>query len=170
MKFKTIIGKTESNFEMNFHSNGIEIFLDGKSVNAEVEKLSNHSYSIIVEGKSHIVSILNYEDSVSALINQKKSQIVVKDETQILLETYGFAKPESNHVGEIHAPIPGLVTKLFVSKDDVVEKGQKIFILEAMKMENEIDSPISGSVTKIIVEEGKAVQKGQLILHIAEDK
>jgi biotin carboxyl carrier protein len=170
MKFKTIIGKTESTFEMNFHSNRIEVFQNGKSVNAEVVKLSDHSYSIIVEGKSHIVSLMNGEDSVSALINQKKSQIVVKDETQILLETYGFAEPDSNHVGEIHAPIPGLVTKLFVSIDNVVEKGQKIFILEAMKMENEIVSPISGSVTKILVEEGKAVQKGQLILHIAADK
>ena len=166
MKFKTIIGKTESNFEMNFHSNGIEIFLDGKSVNAEVEKLSNHSYSIIVEGKSHIVSILNYEDSVSALINQKKSQIVVKDETQILLETYGFAKPESNHVGEIHAPIPGLVTKLFVSKDDVVEKGQKIFILEAMKMENEIQAAKSGTVIAINISKGDEVSPNETLLEI----
>lgn len=169
MKFKTIIEDTETTFDVNYHSSGIHISLNGKSVDADIQKISNHTYSIILDGKSHIISLIKDENPFPVLINQKKSHISVKDETQILLDSYGFIESEANHAGEIQAPIPGLVTKIFVSKDDIVKKNQRICILEAMKMENEIDSPISGKITKVLVEEGDAVDKGQLILHIDAD-
>ena len=70
------------------------------------------------------------------------------------------------HAGEIHAQIPGLVSQIFVKKGDKVEVSQKLFILEAMKMENEINSPVRGTVNAIYYKAGDTVNKGNIIMDI----
>ena len=72
----------------------------------------------------------------------------------------------SIYAGEIHALIPGLVSRLFVKPGDKVEIGQKLLILEAMKMENEIDSPISGTIGNIYIKASDKVKKGELIMKV----
>ncbi|MBT7377916.1 MAG: hypothetical protein HN820_07140, partial [Candidatus Marinimicrobia bacterium] len=59
-------------------------------------------------------------------------------------------------------------SQVFVEVGDTVKVGDKLFILEAMKMENEIDSPISGIIKNIAVESGVAVEKGTFIMEIEE--
>ena len=68
---------------------------------------------------------------------------------------------------EIHAQIPGLVSNIFVKEGDKVESGDKLCILEAMKMENEIISPKNGSVTSIHINSGDNVNKGDLIMEVS---
>jgi pyruvate carboxylase subunit B len=58
------------------------------------------------------------------------------------------------------------VSQLFVKPGDNVDIGQKLLILEAMKMENEIDSPIAGIVNNIHIKSGDKVEKGELIMDI----
>src|SRR5208283_1534604 len=41
----------------------------------------------------------------------------------------------------VKAPIPGLVTRIFIKQGDMVSAGERLLILEAMKMENEITAP-----------------------------
>ena len=75
-------------------------------------------------------------------------------------------RPRSDD-GRIKAPIPGLVTRLLVAKGDVVETGQPIIVLEAMKMENEIRSPRSGTVLEIAVTPGQSVAGNEFLAEIA---
>ena len=60
--------------------------------------------------------------------------------------------------GSISSTIPGKVVSIDVEVGDIVESGQTILILEAMKMQNEISSPVSGVVTDIYVKEGESVE------------
>jgi len=62
--------------------------------------------------------------------------------------------------------IPGTVSKLFVKKDDQIIEGEKLLILDAMKMKNTITVPYSGIVKKINVEEGQTIPKGFVMLEI----
>ena len=57
----------------------------------------------------------------------------------------------------------GKVTAVLVSEGDLVEKGQGLIIVEAMKMENEVRSPIAGEVKEIKVKAGDAVEGGALL-------
>ena len=102
----------------------------------------------------------------SRLSLQQLNLVQVQDEMDFLLEKFGMQSNTNSHAGEIHAQIPGLVSQLFVKPGDNVKVGQKLLILEAMKMENEIDSPIAGTVNNIYIKSGDNVEKGELIMDI----
>jgi len=71
--------------------------------------------------------------------------------------------------GEVVAQMPGRVVRLMVSEGDLVEKGQGVLCLEAMKMENEVRAGISGVVKTIRVTEGTDVEAGTIMLEIGDD-
>ena len=54
--------------------------------------------------------------------------------------------------------------KVLVSPGQVVQEGETVIILEAMKMETEVSAPASGTVASISVAEGDAVQVGDTLL------
>lgn len=60
----------------------------------------------------------------------------------------------------VRAQMPGKITRVLVAVDAVVEKDQPLFVMEAMKMENEIRAPQAGKVTHVKVSEGQAVETG----------
>jgi pyruvate carboxylase len=65
------------------------------------------------------------------------------------------------HVG---APMPGLVVQVLVRAEDSVEPGQKLFTLEAMKMETTLYADRAGSVAEVLVAAGTQVEAGELLL------
>lgn len=66
--------------------------------------------------------------------------------------------------GGITAPMPGKIVSVLVKPGDVVEAGQVVVILEAMKMENELKALSKGKVKSVAVEVGDAVQGGQTLV------
>ncbi|MDO5035972.1 MAG: biotin/lipoyl-containing protein [Porphyromonas sp.] len=67
---------------------------------------------------------------------------------------------------EIHSPLPGVIFKVEVQVGDTVKKGQRIMILEAMKMENDIKAPADGKVLSLAVSQGDSIQEGALLATI----
>lgn len=65
---------------------------------------------------------------------------------------------------QINAYIPGLIFKLFIKPGDVVKPGDKLLILEAMKMKNAVNSASEGVIKVIHVAEGQNVMMNQLLL------
>jgi len=63
----------------------------------------------------------------------------------------------------IKAPLPGNMWKVKTSAGQKVKKGDVLFIIEAMKMENEIFAPCDGTVDSVSVSEGAAVSTGDLL-------
>jgi len=66
----------------------------------------------------------------------------------------------------INAPMPGNIVSVNVNVGDIVNEGDVLCILEAMKMENEIAAPAGGKVTSVNVSSGSAVNNGDLLLSI----
>jgi biotin carboxyl carrier protein len=74
------------------------------------------------------------------------------------------AAPVTSVNGEpVKAPMPGLILNCKVNPGAKVKKGDVIFILEAMKMENEIVAPIDGTVVQILAAKGSSVATGELL-------
>ncbi len=76
------------------------------------------------------------------------------------------AKP-SGEGKPVTSPLPGVIIEVSVKEGDTVAAGQKVAVLEAMKMENEIQADRAGVVTKINVSKGDSILEGAAIVTIA---
>lgn len=68
----------------------------------------------------------------------------------------------------VKSPLPGTVLDVFVKEGDSVKVGQKLVLLEAMKMENQIDSDLTGVVKEVKIRKGDSVLEGDVFLTIGE--
>jgi len=67
----------------------------------------------------------------------------------------------------VNSPLPGVIIEVSVKEGQAVKAGQKVAVLEAMKMENEIQAESDGTVTAIHVAKGDSVLEGAKIVTIA---
>jgi 3-methylcrotonyl-CoA carboxylase alpha subunit len=78
--------------------------------------------------------------------------------------TYDASEIEDTGDGtSIRAPITGRVAKLFVVSGATVAKGERIAVVEAMKMEHVLTATAAGTIDKVPVTEGAQVVQGALI-------
>jgi biotin carboxyl carrier protein len=93
-------------------------------------------------------------------------EVEVKDALDQMLENMGFNKIAGKHIKELKAPMPGLVLNIAVTEGQQVLAGDRILILEAMKMENSILIPADATIKRIAVVAGQAVEKGQVLVEL----
>ncbi len=65
---------------------------------------------------------------------------------------------------ELRAIIPGRVVSVDVAEGDAVEAGQRVLVIEAMKMQNELRSPRAGTIARLAVGAGQTVELGDLLV------
>lgn len=65
------------------------------------------------------------------------------------------------------SPLPGVVIKIIAKVGNTVKKGDKLLVLEAMKMENDVKAPKAGTIASIEVAEGDSVPEGTTLITIA---
>ena len=87
-------------------------------------------------------------------------------------QPYAFTLPNftggghSAHDGDILAPMPGKVIAVDVAEGDAVTAGQRLLVLEAMKMEHALTAPFDGMVAELTVCEGSQVQVEALLVRV----
>ena len=127
----------------------------------------------IEPGKTMIVKFLTiseaHPDGTRTLffeLNGQPREVNVRDRALRVVErSHPKADPEdSGHVG---APTAGLISSIAVQANHEVERGAKLFTLEAMKMQSNIYAPISGRIAKLLVTPGQHVEAKDLLAVIA---
>jgi biotin carboxyl carrier protein len=140
--------------------------VNGKEYVVEVEEVSSQ----IPQTQAVHYSQSAQSASVTSF-SQPEQQVKVIQHSQ--QEVTQGVKPEKIQVAssggsgfKVTAPMSGVILRVLVSEGQRVEYGQKIVILEAMKMENEIVTDKPGVVKKILVKEGDNVDTGQPLVEI----
>lgn len=68
---------------------------------------------------------------------------------------------------KVVTPLPGTILDVFVNVGDKVTAGQRVVLLEAMKMENNIEADVAGTVTEVKVRKGDSVLEGDVLVVIS---
>ena len=117
----------------------------------------------------------SYEVEVEEVKGDSKQQIQAEPVARTAAPTtvsapapaQGIKKKEvavSGNQEVVEAPMPGSISKIFVTEGQEVKAGDILLILEAMKMENEILSPRDGKVTNIAIANGSSVNTGDRLV------
>ncbi len=140
-------------------------------------------YKFKINGNEYTVDIVSVEvDKSMVAVNGANFEVELEGSTaKPATKTPKVARPNTQEVtvpvaqvsprstggaGDIKAPLPGVILSLDVKVGDTVKVGQRLFVLEAMKMENNIDSDKEGTVKEIKVNRGDSVLEGDVIMSI----
>lgn len=139
-----------------------KIVLDGRPVEADVVQISPHTLSVLLDGQSFEVHIMESPDGQLKLqTGLREFTAAVADPRAWRGRAHGAVQLEGRQ--QIIAPMPGKVVRLLVQSGDQVEAGQGLLVIEAMKMQNEIRSPKQGAVERFLVQPGQAVSAGEVL-------
>ena len=141
--------------------------LNGQAFELNKEELYPGAFVVTKDNKEFHVELVkaDWEDKTLLIrVNGLKHEVVLKDKYDLLLEKMGLSGMTEKKVSNVKAPMPGLVLDIQIKPGDHVVKGDGLFVLEAMKMENIIKSPAEGTVKEIKVEKGAAVEKNAVLL------
>jgi biotin carboxyl carrier protein len=155
-------GKTLRTVELERSADRWEISLDGKPVDADAVEIAPNTLSLILDGQSYEVRITHSANGVLELqtgLQEFSAEVV--DPRAWRGRRHGALEVEGRQ--QVTAPMPGKVIRILVQAGDKVEAGQGLFVVEAMKMQNEIRSPKGGTVERLHVKEGQPVNAGEAL-------
>ncbi|MFN0187808.1 MAG: biotin/lipoyl-containing protein [Bacteroidia bacterium] len=148
-----------------------DLFINGAKVIFDLKKLHPGSYHLLSNGVSYNVEVISSnpkEKKHIIRLNGKVLHIQMRDRYDDLLKELGMDASSSMSVGDLKAPMPGLVVNIPVKEGDQVKKGDTLVILEAMKMENALKATVDATVKKIAVTKGKVVDKNEVLIYLSE--
>lgn len=139
-------------------------------------------YKFLIKGHEYEVEILSFEHDTAELeVNGTPYcvEVVVQRDLpktktpKLVRQAVPQPKPEESAIPKppraeqsVKAPLPGIILKILVKKDDVIKRGDPLLIMEAMKMENTIQAEKDGVISAIIVKEGDTVLQNDVLLEI----
>ncbi len=105
------------------------------------------------------------------IVTEAESVIVFSDgrASRFSLPRPDAAADGADAGGLVKAPMPGKVLSLNVAEGDTVTKGQKLLVLEAMKMEHALAAPRDGVIASVSIAAGDQVGEGDALVTMAED-
>ncbi len=136
---------------------------------AAVESIEDHDAMLTVNGARQSV-LFNFPDGDSASARIQFS-IGGRDFDVVNLNAaHGAAAADGAGAGAVTAPMHGLLVDVFVKPGDAVSKGDRLAVLEAMKMQHELTADIDGEMAAVHFEPGVQVAADALLMEIADAK
>ena len=154
-------------FETTIKNDAIN--LNGSDLSLDMVSLGNNKFHIIKNNKSYTAELVEknlVEKTFKIKVNNNVYELKAKDKYDELLKDLGLENMNATKLKEIKAPMPGLVLKILISEGDEVKKGENLFVLEAMKMENMIKAPADIIIKKINIKSGDKVEKNQVLVNL----
>jgi pyruvate carboxylase len=132
------------------------------------EEVSVH----IEQGKTLIIRLVNVSEpdkdgrrTLTYELNGITRETYIADK-KVAVHTKARPKADLADPLQIGAPIPGLVAAIAVSVGQKVNKGDKLLMMEAMKMQTTVSAPVSGVVSELLCSLGETVESKDLLIRL----
>ncbi len=143
--------------------------INDNSADLDISMQPNGLVSVLHNGKSY-TAIIEKTDrknkEVSIRVNGQQYTASIKEPIDQLLTNMGLDLKSMKKAEPVKAPMPGMILKILVEPGQVVNKGDGLIILEAMKMENMLKAAGTGTVKAIRAIERTAVEKGAVLIEM----
>ncbi|MCC6606521.1 MAG: biotin/lipoyl-binding protein [Anaerolineae bacterium] len=167
MKYITTVNDEEFVIEIEHNNqilvNGVRYDIDFQHL-PEADALSlllnNQSLEAVVEARDDVWDVLTKGELYTVKVLDERAYRLAK--------ARGVANDIAGEAA-IKSPMPGLIVAVPVREGQVVQKGDKVIILESMKMENELRAPKDGIIARINVAQGASVEKDQVLAVIVDE-
>ena len=142
-----------------FHGMGL-----GQEIHVEIERGQGLVIRLVAIGDADAEG----KRAVFFDLNGQPRRIVVDDRTLgVQIERHAKADPENP--SQIGAPLPGLLASHSHTEGDHVVEGERLCVIEAMKMESNVTAPLEGRIKKIHIGAGEHVESGDLLITLEAD-
>jgi len=166
MKYFVRVNGAEHELELSERLGVLSATFDGEPVDVRYDEVDTlGQLALFVGERAYGASIEGSFEDCHVTIAGRVYAVELEDERERAAHAAERARAKSG--GDVKSVMPGVVVELLVAEGDVVEAGQPMLILEAMKMQNEIEAPLAGRVTKVHVAQGEAVSSGAKLVTLA---
>ena len=161
----TRIARKNTNVTISDVKDGYKISFEKKSFEASIKyELGGTLAELSINGNQHAVKVtpviggyllrLRGVEQVVKVMNSRIAELSDLMPVKLPTDTSKF----------LLCPMPGLVVSIMVSEGDIIEEGQSLAMVEAMKMENVLRAEKPGKVSKISVAEGDSLAVDEIIM------
>jgi pyruvate carboxylase len=98
-------------------------------------------------------------------LNGQPREVEIRDKS-LKAAASARVKADPSKPGEVGAPIPGAITILHVKSGQRIQKGERLLVMEAMKMQSTVYAPVTGVIKKVYVSAHENVEARDLLLTI----
>ena len=143
------------------------ISLDDKVITPDILEVRDGVFHVIIDNRSYNAEVIQHvpeEKSFRIRVNNNVYTVALRDKFDELLKALGMDNQTSGRAPDLKAPMPGLVVEVAVSEGQSVQKGDKLVVLEAMKMENILKASADAIVKKINTVKGRTVEKNEVLI------
>ena len=145
--------------------------INGNEYNVDINSVEGNTANVTVNGATYEVEMDTPVSAPVAAAAVKDSSASPQNDNQAANNNQGAAPaPASKPAGAgkaVTSPLPGVIIEVSVKEGQAVKAGQKVAVIEAMKMENEIQASADGTVSAVLVNKGDSVLEGAEIVKIA---
>jgi biotin carboxyl carrier protein len=167
MKLQAEIGDTKHQIEIHRDGDQMRAIIDGEAWDAEISEPEPNVFLIKRNGKIfEAIVTANASAGSAKTVNVNSHEIDVKLIDPKRLRGSGADADHAGGLAEVRSAMPGKIVRILQNAGAVVEKGDGVIVVEAMKMQNELKSPKAGSVKEIRVGEGETVSAGDVLVVI----
>jgi pyruvate carboxylase subunit B len=144
---------------------GTRVSVDGREVEARLAG-SGELRHLLLDGRSVTLLARPGEESGQWALQLDGRNLVTEavDERTRAIRSMTGTTSAGRGAHNVKAPMPGLIVRVEVAEGEVVQPGQGVVIMEAMKMENELKADGGGVVARVRVAPGQAVEKGTVLV------
>jgi len=165
MKREARVGNRSCQVEYEKTGDLIRVSVDGRSYLVDAAAVYGDFYSILVNNRSYDAFVSREKDRFTVVVAGETVDVDFYDPRS--RQPVDESKPLAGISRQtICAPMAGRIVRFQVAEGDLVQDGQGIIVLEAMKMENELKSQGIGQVREILVAENDVVAPGQHLMII----
>lgn len=142
----------------------LQVSLDGQLVPVRLEPVVGRTQFRVTAGElTRSAMIRRSGEDIIVTLDDEQHRLRVEPAAPIARKT----PTRLSGVGEVKAPMPGLVVSVEVAEGDIVEQGRPVAVMEAMKMQSEMRAPLAGTVAAVHVKAGQEVMGGATLVTIA---